>query len=68
MPYLALLEAYPTVYEARRSLVERDDMPADVPYVGIWEVPLPERTRVHVFTAHTSEQLLSGGWVRCPLE
>lgn len=33
-------------------------------YVGVWVMPIPERTVVHVFTNESEESLTEKGWVK----
>lgn len=55
---VALVSARPTETEARALIG------TDAPYLGIWRLPVPEHTRVHVFTDTTAEQLEAAGWTR----
>ena len=59
MIIVALVSTYPTEAEARVVLTD-----PDVPYLGIWRLPVPEHTRVHVFTDTTAEHLEAIGWTK----
>jgi hypothetical protein len=59
--HAALVSAYPTEADARRGLV---GMPDDMPYLGLWHAPTPERPEVHVFSDDTdADDLLRAGWI-----
>lgn len=65
--YVALASAFDTESYAREILESREDMSPGTPYLGIWQLPTPERTRVHLFTSDASvgQVLPAQGWVRC---
>lgn len=58
MIHVALVSAHPTEAEARALIG------TGAPYLGIWRMPVPEQTPVHVFTDTTAEQLEAAGWTR----
>jgi hypothetical protein len=67
-----LVSAYPTEAEARAALTDPANYApeyarqaaSDAPYLGVWHMPLPEQTRVHVFADITAEDLEAIGWTR----
>jgi len=65
MIYVALVSAYPTEAEARTALARDQEMSWTEVYQGTWVMPLPEQTRVHLFTGDTEQAMLAGGWVQC---
>jgi hypothetical protein len=70
--HVALVSAYPTEAEARAALADPANYApeyarheaSDAPYLGVWRMPLPEQTRVHVFADITAEELAATGWTR----
>lgn len=60
--HIALTAAYPTEAQARRELTcGLDDMPT---YRGIWQLPEPYGSIVHVFTDANPARLQAAGWTR----
>lgn len=58
--HVALISAYPTQTDARTRIPTISDLP----YAGIWTLPLPYGGTVHVFTTTTAEDLEAHGWTR----
>lgn len=72
MIHVALVSAYPTEAEGRAALADPSNYApeyarfaaSNAPYLGIWRMPVPERTTVHVFTDAAAEDLEAAGWAR----
>jgi hypothetical protein len=72
MMHVALASAYPTEADARAALRDKGNYApevrafagSDAPYLGIWLMPEPYRTAVHVFTDAPAEYLEATGWMR----
>jgi hypothetical protein len=68
--HVALVSAYPAEAQARAALADPANYApeyarhaaSDAPYLGVWRMPVPERTRVHVFADTTAEDLEAIGW------
>ena len=61
-PYhVALASAYPTEATARAAA---EDLPDGLvgEYRGLWRIPVPERTIVHLFTDKNPTDLTALGW------
>jgi hypothetical protein len=62
--HLALVSAYPTETEARAAIAD-DLHVVGCPYLGIWTMPLPYDSRVHVFSdAADVGRLERDGWTK----
>lgn len=59
--HVALISAYPTEADARRTL----GVPDDMPYLGEWVAPSFERPEVHAFSDDGDvDDLQRAGWIR----
>lgn len=62
MIHVVLASAHPTEDKARAAL--DPNLTTGTAYLGVWAMPVPEQTRVHVFATVTAEQLTAIGWTR----
>lgn len=71
MIHVALASAYASEAEARAALGDPGNYAPDyarfaaseAPYLGVWRMPEPHRTAVHVFTDVAPRDLLDAGWI-----
>jgi len=59
---VALAEVYPSESQARAAIQVETGQPVTETYCGLWSVPLPERTLVHLFTDVAPDVLATNGW------
>lgn len=72
MIHVALASTYATEAEARAALSDENNYAplvrrfagSGAPYLGVWRMPEPYRTAVHVFADITAEDLGAMGWIR----
>jgi hypothetical protein len=65
--HVALASTHPTEADARAAAgagTNLQPLYTDTPYLGIWHLPGPDRTRVHVFSDHPAEMLTRAGWTQ----
>lgn len=62
MIHVALVSAYLTEAEARAGIAAATHAPVAVEYRGIWRMPEPFGSIVHLFTDRDTEVLTVDGW------
>lgn len=65
MIHVALVSAHPTEAEARAEIVAHlQPLTENTPYLGIWRMPPPYGSAVHVFGQRDDLGLAAAGWTR----
>ena len=62
---VAVAEIYPTEADARHALATELAPGIELgAYLGLWRMPIPEATVVHLFTDAEEDWLIDSGWKR----